>query len=406
MQRPRLHDGTASAMQPRHSAYKTSGAPTNGHRTRTKEDHMGSVWGEKLNISIFGESHGPGIGVVIDGLPSGCPIDLEAIDTFMERRAPGRTPWSTKRVESDKPEVLSGLFRGQTTGTPLAAIIRNRDTRSQDYSGLNIRPRPGHADLTGAMRYNGANDPRGGGHFSGRLTAPLTFAGALASQILKQHGTTVAARILAIAGIHDCSIDTVAPDFDALAGIRHKTFPVLSDDKAQQMIDAVEAARVDLDSVGGIVEAIAWGFPAGIGDPMFGGIEPRLASLLFGIPAVKAVEFGDGFEVCGRRGSTNNDSPVFITENGKQKLRMKTNHSGGIDGGITTGMPIVLRVGIKPTSSISKEQDTVDLNERDNVRLVVKGRHDPCIVPRAVPVVEGALALGLLDRLLSEGHLR
>lgn len=361
---------------------------------------MGSTWGNHLKISLFGESHGPGIGVVIDGLPSGCPIDPDALQAFMDRRAPGRAPWSTPRQETDQAEILSGFYAGKTTGTPLAALIRNRDAHSADYSRHSRLPRPGHADLTGMMRYQGAGDPRGGGHFSGRLTAPLTFAGAVADQILSARGIRIAAHIASVGGIQDAPFDPVSPDAEQMQRLRQQRFPVLDASRGQAMIEAVEAARRALNSVGGTVEVMAVGYPAGLGDPMFGGLEPRLASLYFGIPAVKGVEFGAGFAVAERHGSTNNDSPV-VTGGPDRRIRMRTNHAGGCDGGISTGMPVIARLAFKPTPSIARPQDTVDLGQLTNETLEIKGRHDPCIVPRAVPVAEAATALVLLDVLLS-----
>lgn len=362
---------------------------------------MSSMWGNQLKISLFGESHGPAIGVVLDGLPSGYALDLDEIRAFMKRRAPGRTAWSTPRVEADEPEILSGLFEGRTTGTPLTALIRNTDTRSGDYSELKAKPRPGHADLTGMVRYNGFNDPRGSGHFSGRLTAPLTFAGAVCRQILKARKIVVVSHIQEIASIRDLPFDLVNPDLKTYAALADKPLAVLSDTVSEAMQAAVLEAKNNLDSVGGIIEAMIVGLPAGIGDPIFDGIESRLGSILFAIPAVKGVEFGDGFAVTRRRGSANNDAPVFTA----QGIRFQTNHGGGVDGGISNGMPVTFRVGIKPTASIGREQQTINLQTMQADTLVVRGRHDPCIVTRAVPVVEAAAAVATLDLLLeAEGR--
>ncbi len=363
---------------------------------------MSSTWGNLLKISIFGESHGPGIGVVIHGLPSGHALDLEDIRAFMRRRAPGQTAWSTPRQEKDEPEILSGLFEGRTTGTPLMALIKNTDTRSGDYSDLLTKPRPGHADLTGMARYQGFNDPRGSGHFSGRLTAPLVFAGAVCRQILQARKIEIVSHILEIAGIRDLPVDTASPDLALLKSLQHKPLPVLSDTVAEAMQTAILEAKNTLDSVGGIVESLIVGLPAGIGDPIFDGIESRLGSILFAIPAVKGVEFGDGFAMAKRRGSTNNDSPVFKG----QAIRFATNHGGGADGGISNGMPVVFKVAFKPTASIGREQATINLHTLQPDTLVVRGRHDPCIVTRAVPVVEAAAAIATLDLLLEfEGRL-
>lgn len=360
---------------------------------------MGSTWGRRLKISIFGESHGPGVGVVLDGLPSGLAIDLDAIRSFALRRAPGRAAWATKRQEADEAEILSGLFEGRLTGTPLAALIRNTDTRSADYRDLLLKPRPGHADLTAMARYGGYQDPRGSGHFSGRLTAPLVFAGAVCSQILQSKGVRLASHIDEVDGIRDTAFDAVQPDINLLAALAGKPLPVIDDSAGQKMADAIEKARMAADSVGGIVETMIYGMPAGIGDPMFECLESQIASLVFGIPAVRGLEFGTGFAAAGMKGSAHNDVPVI---QGKG-IRFQTNHSGGIQGGISNGMPIVFRVAFKPTASISQEQQTINLETMTEDYLTVKGRHDPCIVPRAVPVVEAAAAIAALDAMLSAG---
>ncbi|SHI75142.1 chorismate synthase [Parasporobacterium paucivorans] len=364
---------------------------------------MSSFWGNQLHISIFGESHGKGIGVVVDSPPPGIKLDIDAIRAFMLRRAPGRTPWSTPRKEEDTPEILSGFYHECTTGTPLTAVIRNSDTHSSDYGNLVQVPRPGHGDLTGSIRYKGFNDIRGGGHFSGRLTAPLCFAGAVSLQILEKQGIQIYARIKEIAGIEDVPLDPARPPMQELSQLRLKSFPTLDDSAGSSMIDAVEKARMELDSVGGIVECFITGLPAGIGDPMFGGLEPRLASMLYAIPAVKALSFGSGFDICRRRGSENNDSPFYSDEGGQRHITYKTNHSGGVDGGISNGMPVVFQLGIKPTPSISLEQDSIRLSDKTDAKLVIKGRHDPCIVPRAVPVAEAAAAIVILDSLMGSG---
>ncbi len=353
---------------------------------------MSSMWGDKIRISLFGESHGPAIGVVIDGLPSGFELDLEQIATHMQRRAPGNFPWSTTRKESDEAEVLSGMFNGKTCGTPLAAIIRNTNTRSGDYARFGTTPRPGHADLTGSLRYNGANDPRGGGHFSGRITAPLTFAGAVCMQMLKARGIRVSARICEIGGIHDADVSESQYPFEVAA----KDFAVVDDARGELMKATIQAAFAKKDSVGGIVEAVATGYPAGIGSPFFDRVESRLAAIMMSIPASKGVEIGRGFEVARSTGSQNND-PIQLDEAGR--IIRTTNHAGGIEGGISNGMPIVLRCAFKPTVSVGVEQNTINLETRKNDKLEVHGRHDPCIVPRAVPVVESAMALALLDLL-------
>jgi chorismate synthase len=352
------------------------------------------MWGNKVKISLFGESHGKGIGVVLDGLPAGISIDLDRVAAHMQRRSPGAQPGATHRKEADVPSVLSGIYRGKTTGTPLCATIENTDAHSSDYTAIEMKPRPGHADLTGLARYGGANDPRGGGHFSGRIMATLTFAGAVCMQILEQKGVQIRGHVFCIGDICDTPYDPLL-----LPGnVSDKLLPVLSDAQGEKMTALIEEARSEQDSVGGVIECIATGFPAGLGRPIFDNVESRLASILFGIPAVKGIEFGRGFAVSTAKGSENNDSPR-ITDKG---IRNETNHAGGIEGGISNGMPILLRCAFKPTPSISREQDTVNLESMQNDTLVIKGRHDACIVPRAVPIVEAAMAVCLLD-ILEEG---
>lgn len=353
---------------------------------------MSSMWGTNIRVSLFGESHGPAIGVVMDGLPPNIEIDMDRVAAHLQRRAPGNHPWSTTRKESDRPQIISGMYAGRTCGTPLAALIYNTDTRAGDYTQFSRTPRPGHADLTGSLRYNGANDPRGGGHFSGRITAPLTFAGAVCMQILELRGIAVSARAFEIAGIRDTAIDDPREPF-AVAG---KDFPVLDDARGERMKTAILDAYADKDSVGGIVECLATGFPAGIGDPFFDRVESRLAAIMLALPASKGVEFGRGFDVARSTGSANNDA-IYVDASGV--IARRSNHAGGMEGGISNGLPIVLRVAFKPTPSIAKAQETVNLETRQTDTLEARGRHDPCIVPRAVPVVESAMALALLDLL-------
>ena len=329
---------------------------------------MSSSYGENIRITIFGQSHAPAVGVTIEGLPAGFTIDRAALQAFLERRAPGRDSTSTARREADEPEFLSGLVGDVTCGAPLTAIIRNTNTRSQDYDSLRAVPRPGHADWPAQVRFNGFQDVAGGGHFSGRLTAPLCIAGGIVLQILAQKGVTVQARAERIGGETD-------PD-------RQRA--------------AILAAKAAGDSVGGVITCEVRGMPVGVGDPMFGGLENRIAQVVFGIPAVKGIEFGDGFAASERRGSENND-PYRMVDG---KVKPVTNHAGGILGGLSTGEPITFRVAVKPTSSIAIEQDSVNLQTGENARLRVHGRHDPCIVPRAIPCVEAAAALAVYDALL------
>ena len=356
---------------------------------------MSSTWGEHVKISIFGESHGEAIGVTLDGLPAGEEIDLDAVAVQMSRRAPGKDSASTPRKESDLPQILSGFLNGRITGAPLCAMIPNTNTRSGDYANLSVLPRPGHADYTGFVRYGGYNDIRGGGHFSGRLTAPLVFAGAVCRQILLRRGIHIGAHVAAIAGVHDTPFDAVSVSNEQLDDLASVYFPLIDCKKESAMRGKIEEARMNLDSVGGIVECAITGMPAGIGDPMFGGVENVLSSILFGVPAVKGVEFGVGFAAAELHGSENNDP--FYYEN--DAVKTATNNCGGILGGITNGMPILFRAAVKPTPSISQEQDTVDLVAKTNAKLSVHGRHDPCIVPRAVPVIEAVAAIGILNLL-------
>ena len=360
---------------------------------------MASEFGRTLRVSVFGQSHGKAIGVNVEGFPAGECIDLNELYTFMDRRRPGKSPLSTTRKETDTPIFLSGLENGITCGSPLCAMIENSDQHSSDYSELADKPRPGHADYTAWVKWNGAADMRGGGHFSGRLTAPLCVAGGIAKQILARRGIYVGAHLASVAKISDAAFPLypTKAQFDAVAA---KAFPVLDNTAGEAMQAAILAAKEAGDSVGGIIECAAIGLPAGLGSPMFDGMENRLAAALFGIPAVKGVEFGAGFAVADMRGSENNDP---FTMDG-EKIVTTQNNAGGILGGITTGMPLTLRVAIKPTPSIVKPQQTVSLSRKEAATLAIQGRHDPCIAHRAVPVTEAVTALVLLDLLLEEHH--
>lgn len=362
---------------------------------------MSSFWNNRISISIFGESHGLAIGVTIDNLPPGEYIDMDKIHQFMTRRAPKKDGTTTPRSEKDLPEVLSGVLNNRTTGTPLCAMIQNTDTRSKDYSNLAKLPRPGHADYTGAMRYQGFNDVRGGGHFSGRLTAPLCFAGAVCGQILERRGIYTGAHIAAIHGIQDDAFSRTRVSKEDILAVREKSFPVINDAQGKLMWEDIQKARMGQESLGGIIECAAVNVPAGIGSPMFDGLENTIAQLVFGIPAVKGIEFGAGFQVAEMVGSQDNDA-FYVDENGH--IKTKTNNHGGILGGISSGMPITLNVAIKPTASISKPQQTVNFRERTNEILQIQGRHDPCIVPRAVPCVEAAVNLALLSHMMNYPH--
>ncbi len=350
---------------------------------------MSSSYGENIRLTIFGQSHSPAVGMTLEGIPAGKHIDLNALGRFLARRAPGRSEYSTARRESDAPEFLSGLVGSVTCGAPLTAIIRNDDTRSQDYERLRRVPRPGHADLTAQQKYFGAQDYAGGGHFSGRLTAPLCIAGGVCLQLLAEYGISVFARILSIGGISDCGELT-----EPLDG---KAFPVVDDGRGDEMRERIAQARADGDSVGGVIECAVTGVPAGLGDPMFDGMENRIAQIVFGIPAVKGLEFGAGFASAAMTGSECNDP--FCVCGGK--LMTETNNCGGILGGITDGMPILFRAAFKPTPSIARPQRSVDMLTMQPETLEVRGRHDPCIVPRAAPCIEAAAALAVYDALLA-----
>ncbi len=355
---------------------------------------MSSEFGNKIKVSVFGESHGEGIGVVIDGLPSGERVDTERLMEFMSRRKGGKNAFSTQRNETDAPRFLSGLKDGCTTGSPICAIIENKDMRSHDYGNIFDTPRPGHADLTAFLKWQGAADMRGGGHFSGRLTAPLCVAGGIAKEILERRGIFVGAHIDSIAGVKDKPFGDF-PDSQLFDIIAKKEFPTIDDEAGERMKAVIAEAKSAEDSVGGVIECAVTGVPAGIGEPMFDGIENKLASAIFGIPAVKGIEFGKGFASTLINGSENNDE--YEVRDGK--IVPITNNAGGILGGITTGAPIIMRVAIKPTPSISREQKTVNVKTMKEEIITIKGRHDPCIAPRAVPVVEAVAALVILSEI-------
>ena len=354
---------------------------------------MSSTYGENLKLSIFGQSHGPAIGMVLDGIPAGLSVDVAKLQQFLNRRAPGGHDWATPRKEEDKPEFLAGIFEGYTCGSPISAIIHNKNTRSGDYSDLKDRPRPGHADYTAQIKYGGFQDYAGGGHFSGRLTAPLCIAGGLCLQWLEERGIQIAARIVRIGNETDeFQPNPLAPEIHQIC----QDFPVFSPEAGARMRQTIADAKAENDSVGGIIECYILGLPAGLGEPMFGGVESRIAQIVYGIPAVKAVEFGAGYSVGYLRGSQCNDT--YTMENGE--VRTLTNNCGGILGGITNAMPVIFRTAIKPTPSISRPQQTVSLSKGETQELTIHGRHDPCIVPRAVPVVEAAAAIAIFDMIL------
>ena len=357
---------------------------------------MGSSFCGNIKISIFGQSHSGGIGVVIDGLPAGEKIDMDALNAFLKRRAPGGKAWATPRKEADTPEFLSGLVNDVTCGAPLSAVIRNTNTRSGDYANLRDIPRPGHADYTAQVKFGGHQDVSGGGHFSGRLTAPLCIAGGICLQLLERRGVAIGAHLLQVGAARDEAYDPVRLTPQALRLAASREFPVLDEAAGERMLAEILQAKAELDSVGGLIECAASGVPAGLGDPMFDGMENRIARLAFAIPAVKGISFGAGFEAACLRGSQNNDA--YHIEGGR--VSTITNHAGGILGGITSGMPLIFCAAIKPTPSIAQAQRSISFSRKENATLEVQGRHDPCIAPRAVPCMEAVMAIALLDAML------
>ncbi len=353
-------------------------------------------YGNNIKLYIEGGSHDEKIEMLLKGFPAGLKIDEEFLSAFMARRAPGQNAWSTKRKEADKPVFLSGIKNGITTGEDIKAVIYNSNQHSSDYSTVGRIPRPSHADYTAIIKYGKDVDLRGGGHYSGRLTALMCIAGALSIQFLKQKGIDIFAHIYSIGSVNDKPFDAVTADGkEALAG---SLFPVLDIKSGEEMKNVIEKARESCDSVGGVIECAVVGLPVGLGEHMFRGAEGIIASMMFSIPAVKGIEFGNGFGCARLFGSENNDPFYYDGDT----VKTKTNNAGGILGGMTNGMPLIFRAAIKPTPSIGLEQDTVDLIDKKNIKHTIKGRHDPCIVPRAVPVVEAATAIAILDMILDE----
>lgn len=370
---------------------------------------VSATFGTALHVTVFGQSHSEAIGCVIDGLPAGLKVDYDWLRSFMLRRAPGTNSWSTSRSESDTVKIISGLnSKGETCGAAIGCIINNSDTRSSDYENISHVPRPGHADYTAYVKWDGYNDVRGGGQFSGRLTAPLCAAGALAMQVLAQRGVNIGAHILKIADVQDDAFAARSTDAlsrstlaDQLAVLQDTPrFPTIDPAAATAMCQVIDEARNDGDSVGGIIECVCTGLPAGIGGPLFDGIESSIAHLVFGVPAVKGIEFGAGFTATRMRGSQCNDAYVTNSDN-PDKVELLKNDAGGNLGGLTTGAPLIFRVAIKPTPSIKHVQSSVDLSSAKNTELSIVGRHDPCIAPRAVPVIEAVAALATLDTWLA-----
>lgn len=360
---------------------------------------MSNSFGKNYRLTVFGQSHSNKIGIIIDGLKAGIKIDEDLIYRELDRRRPGKNSYSTKRKEEDAYEIASGLVDGRTCGSPLSFIIKNGDYKSKDYEGLNIRPRPSHADYPAFVKYNGYNDIAGGGQFSGRMTAPIVIAGAIAKQILGEKGIKVCSHIGSVANIEDKKIPYTGENIDELLGVSDKDFPVLDDKVGLDMISLIEKYRDCGDSLGGIVECFAFGLPVGLGEPLYNSFESVLSRNIFSVPAVRGIEFGLGFEASKLTGSQHNDEYYYDQEG---RVRTHTNNHGGVIGGMTTAMPLVFKVAIKPTSSISLVQKTVDLTSKEDVELKIEGRHDPCIVPRVLPVIEAMTAITILD-LMMEG---
>ena len=356
-----------------------------------------NTFGSRYRTSIFGTSHGPSVGCTIEGLKTGTRVDLAFVQAQLDRRRPGQSPLTSQRKEEDAVEFSHGFRDGEATGEPIVATIRNRDVQSKSYADVGRVPRPGHGDFTARMKYGGKSDLRGGGQLSGRMTAPLVVSGAIARQALLPKGVRFYAHAAQIA---DVAARPVGPA-EIEANVERTPVRCADLEAADRMIAAIEAARKDRDSVGGINEGVVTGLPAGVSEPFFDSVESSLSHLLFSIPAVKGVDFGAGFRAASMRGSDHNDP--FVVEGGR--VRTATNHAGGILGGISSGMPLTFRVVVKPTASISKPQRSVDLETLEAEEIVVTGRHDPCIVPRAVPVVENAAAIAVLDLVYLGGFL-
>ena len=354
---------------------------------------MKNTIGQNVSLTLFGESHGGGIGAVIDGLAAGIDVDESFIEKQLDLRRPvGKI--STPRVEKDNFKILSGVFEGKTTGTPICIVIPNENTKSKDYGEIRFKMRPSHADFTANQKYHGFEDYRGGGHFSGRITAGLVAAGAIAIDTLKKKGIIIGSHIYRLGGISDREFKNLEEDINALNQMQ---FAVLSGEKAEEMQERIIKVRAQGDSVGGVIETAVLGLPAGVGEPWFDSVESMISHAIFSIPAVKGIEFGAGFSIAEMRGSEAND-PFRAFEG---KIITETNKNGGINGGITNGMPIIFRTAFKPTPTIAKEQNTVDIRDNSNTTLIAHGRHDPCIVHRARVVVDSVTAIVLLDLLSS-----
>ncbi|MBR2099839.1 MAG: chorismate synthase [Eubacterium sp.] len=357
---------------------------------------MSSIIGNNIRLSVFGESHSQGIGCVIDGLPAGIKLDFDRINSEMARRAPGKDKTSTQRKEADIPQILSGVLDGITTGAPLAVLIKNTNTKSSDYKNLEFIPRPSHSDYPAFVKYGGNNDIRGGGHFSARLTAPIVFAGAIAKQLLAEKGIAIGAHIKRISAVCDDCFDYNNISSELLSSLSSKNFSVIDESAEEKMRAEIEKYRLDGNSVGGEIECAATGLPVGIGANIFDTVESKISSFVFGVPAVKGIQFGMGFDFAKQNGAAVNDG--YEIRNGR--VCLLSNNNGGILGGMTSGAPIVFSVAMKPTPSISTPQKSVNLKTMQNEELVIKGRHDPCVAVRAVPVIEAAAALAILDLMM------
>lgn len=356
---------------------------------------MKNTLGENFCVTIFGESHGPYIGVVLDGIAPGIDVNKDFINHQLDLRRPSGKI-STKRVETDEFILASGVFNDKTTGTPLTILIPNSVQHSKDYEKTATLARPGHADYTANVKYHGFQDFRGGGHFSGRITAALVAAGGIIIPELEKKGIKIGTHIKSLGGIKDRNFEDYQKDIDFLGGTN---FPVLDADKSEQMKTLAEKIAAEGDSVGGVLESVILGMPAGVGEPWFGTLESELSYALFSIPAIKGVQFGDGFDMVDSFGSEFNDSLQIIQDNGKSKVITKTNHNGGINGGISNGMPILFRCAVKPTPSIYKTQDTIDMSKNENAKLNIQGRHDPAIIHRARIVVDSVVSFVIYDAL-------
>ena len=358
---------------------------------------MSYSFGEKFKITTFGESHSEAIGIVIEGVPYGTKIDYNLIRKELNRRRPGKNSYSTKRNELDDFEILSGVVNGVSVGSSIGAIIKNKNQISKDYSNLKVNPRPSHSDYPAFIKYNGFNDIRGGGQFSGRLTAPIMIAGAIAKSILEKENIFITSHIKSIYNINDDEIDLANIKKEDLINIKEKEFPVINDNKGNEMISLIEKVSGEKDSVGGIIEVVIFNMPIGVGEPLYDSVESKISSGIFSIPGVRGVEFGLGFDATKLKGSTHNDEYYYDKDG---IVKTKTNNHGGVIGGMTSGMPIVFKVAIKPTSSIAKRQSTINIEKKDVENIEIAGRHDPCIVPRALPAIEAITAISILDLIM------